>query len=381
MEQSCDVFVIGGGLVGWSAAYRLVRAGRTVAVVDRADAGQATAAGAGIISPGTGLRLAEVALPLSHAAVTHYPVLIEQLAEDGETETGYDTVGVLFVATSDAEMARLPEVQRFAERRLAAGTPHIGGVIAVDGDDARRLFPPLATIPGALYMPGAARVDGLLIRNAIQRAAQKRGVQHIPGSAEVVRADDRVSAIRVDGQEHPTASVLVAGGAWTNALAASLGVALPIYPQRGQILHLEVPGVNTAGWPIVDGFHDHYVLTFPTNRVVVGATREDAAGFDYRATAGGVLQELNEALRVAPGLAEATFKEIRVGFRPASPDKVPLLGRVPGIANAYVATGHGPSGLQLGPVSGAAVADLLAGNQPELDLSPFAPERFQNSGS
>ncbi len=381
VEHNGDIIVIGGGLVGWSAAYRLARAGHAVTVVDRADDGQATAAGAGIISPGTNIRLTEAALPLSHAAVAHYPVLIDQLAADGETETGYGTIGILFVATSDVELAQLPEVKEFAENRLAAGTRNIGEVIPLDGHGARELFPVLADIPGALYMPGAARINGRLIRGALQRAALKRGARFIQGSADLVRKGDRVSSVRVDGQEHVADQVLIAGGAWTNALSESLGIPLPIYPQRGQILHLDMPGVTTAKWPIIQGFDDHYLLTFPTNRVVVGATREDDSGFDYRITAGGVHQELSEALRVAPGLAEATLQEIRVGFRPASPDKIPVLGRVPGIENAYVATGHGPSGLQLGPVSGAAVADLLQGKQPEIDLHAFAPERFQNTGS
>ncbi len=92
----------------------------------------------------------------------------------------------------------------------------------------------------------------------------------------------------------------------------------------------------------------------------------------------GPLHEvLSEALRMAPGLAGATLPEMRVGLRPASPDGLPLLGRAPGFEQVFLAAGHGPSGLQLGPYSGAVVADLLRGLPPLLDLTPFAPERFQ----
>jgi D-amino-acid dehydrogenase len=99
-------------------------------------------------------------------------------------------------------------------------------------------------------------------------------------------------------------------------------------------------------------------------------------------TAGGVREALDEALRVAPGLADATLQEVRIGLRPASPDGLPLLGRIPGSARLYVATGHGASGLQLGPYSGALVADLALGQSSAtdlgvgLDLTPFAPGRF-----
>ncbi|HET9979027.1 MAG TPA: FAD-dependent oxidoreductase, partial [Ktedonobacterales bacterium] len=147
-------------------------------------------------------------------------------------------------------------------------------------------------------------------------------------------------------------------------------------------LHLRLPGRETARWPIVVGFHSHYILTFPQDRVVVGATRESDAGFDARMTAGGVCEALDEALRVAPGLADATLEEVRVGLRPASPDGLPLLGRIPGCEHIYVATGHGASGLQLGPYSGALVADLALGRSSapdlgvDLDVAPFAPDRF-----
>ena len=135
--------------------------------------------------------------------------------------------------------------------------------------------------------------------------------------------------------------------------------------------------MEAGRWPIVVGFHSHYLLSFPDGRVVAGATRKDQAGFDVRVTASGTREALGEALRVAPGLADFTLHEIRVGLRPATPDGLPILGRVPQMENVFIATGHGASGLQLGPYSGALVADLALGKKPELDLAPFAVERFQ----
>ena len=81
-----------------------------------------------------------------------------------------------------------------------------------------------------------------------------------------------------------------------------------------------------------------------------------------------------------PGLAGATVREVRVGLRPASVDDLPVLGALPGVPNVYVATGHGANGLLLGPVSGAAVTDLVLGRSLtlDLDLTPFSPARFQN---
>lgn len=372
-----DAIVIGGGLVGASAAYRLARARIRVTVVDRADPGQATAAGAGIICPATSLKAPPAFFPLACEAVGYYPRMLAELADDGERETGHETVGALFVATSDEEAARVPGVLSMIEQQRAAGMPNVGEVSRLDARGARELFPALREVHAAIFLSAAARVNGRSLRDALLRAAQKRGAAVIRGSAELVRDRDRVTGVNVDGRFVATGAVIIAGGAWSNTLGESLGLKLPVYPQRGQILHLDMPGTDTSRWPIVEGFHSHYVLAFPNHRVVAGATREDESGYDYRLTAGGVHEALSEALRLAPGLTRATLHEVRIGLRPASPDHLPILGRAPGVRNAYIATGHGPYGLQLGPYSGAAVADLIQGNPVAADLAPCAAERFQ----
>jgi len=373
-----DVVVIGGGIVGASAAYHLARSKLSVTLVDRADGGQATAAGAGIISPATSVKPPAAYFPLAFKAVEHYPTLLAHLAEDGETETGYEVAGALFVATSGAEAARLPAVQRLVEERRLAGVSHIGMVSRVGAAGARELFPALGHIEDAFHVAGAARVDGRLLRDALQRAARKHGAAILRGDAVLAR-DGEGAQVTVDGRVLPTDAVVIAGGAWSNRLAETLGVALPVYPQRGQILHLDMRETETGHWPIVLGFHAHYILTFPRHRVVAGATREDDAGYDDRVTAGGAHEALGEALRVAPGLASATLREVRAGLRPASPDNLPILGAAPGLRDVYLATGHGASGLQLGPYSGALVADLLQRKPLPLDLMPFAPGRFQTT--
>jgi D-amino-acid dehydrogenase len=373
------VVVVGGGLVGASAAYRVVRQGGEAILVDRGDRGQATAAGAGIISPGTGFPdAAGSLLDLVGVAVAWYPELLDQLAADGEPLTGYQVVGALHVATNEREQERLDDVLAEVLRRRERGFSHVGDAELVDARTARTRFPALGGVRAAIHLPGAARMDGRLLRDALHRALRRRGGTTMHGGAELLLDRDRERAVgvAVAGRTVTADAVVVAGGAWSAALADSLGVSLPVAPQRGQIAHLTLPGVATAGWPIVLGFHSHYLLTFAPNRVVAGATREHGAGYDHRVTAAGLHEVLGEALRVAPGLAAATVQEIRVGFRPASPDGKPVLGPAPGIRDLYFATGHGSYGLQVGPWSGAAVADLALGGTVPLDLAPFAADRF-----
>jgi D-amino-acid dehydrogenase len=373
-----DVIVIGGGLLGWSTAYQLVRDGRRVLVIDRGDPGQATAAGAGIISPSTSFASPEAFFGIGQAAVAYYPQLLAELAEDGATNTGYETVGELFVAGNAEEAARLPEALALILARRDRGMGNIGDARLIDPADAKALFPALADLPGAISIPEAARVNGRLLRDALKQAAERRGAKLIHGNATLTTDGDRASGVRINGATHAAGAVVIAGGAWSNALGATLGLSLPVEPQRGQILHMDVPGTDTSRWPIIIGYHSHYLLTFPANRVVAGATREHGSGYDVRLTAGGTHQVLSEALRVAPGLADATIAEWRIGLRPyCVADHLPIIGVAPGWENVYLATGHGPSGLQLGPVSGAAVADLIAGRSPRTDLTPFSAERFE----
>src|SRR5690606_27033766 len=118
-----------------------------------------------------------------------------------------------------------------------------------------------------------------------------------------------------------------------------------------------------------------YLLALPPDRVVLSGTREPWAGFDHRATVGGVLRVLSDAVALAPALGEATVAETRVGFRPASRDDLQLLGPVRALSGAVVATGLGAVGLTYGPYQGAVAARLALGEDPGSDLSMIRPDR------
>jgi D-amino-acid dehydrogenase len=371
-----EIVIVGGGLLGWSTAYRLAKSGRAVTVIDRDEPGAATLAGAGIIAPASSLSVGETYLTLAKVAVDYYHRLIPELAEDGETDTGYATPGLLFVARDEDEFARLPAARDLVAARKAAGIGNAGEIELIDGAAAKERFPALADLPGAVWLSGAARVNGRRLRAALQRAAERHGAEVLLGDARLVREGDRITAVQVGAQRLAPEIVVIAGGAWSNALGEAIGVSIPLYPQRGQIVHLDLPGVKTGDWPIISGFYTQYILTFPDNRVVAGATREHDSGYELRLTAGGIQSVLNEALRVAPGLENATIAEIRIGLRPFSPDGLPMLGNVSTLANVVLNTGHGPFGLTLGPVSGALIAGLVNGETPDIDLSPFRVERF-----
>lgn len=369
------VAVIGGGIVGASAAFHLARAGVETILVDRQDTGHATAAGAGIISPGASTRPPAAFFPLAQVSAGYYPTLVAALAEVGEADSRYDVVGELILARTDEELAALPALADLMDERRAGGMPNIGEVTQVDDRTARELFPALGTIKGALHVSGAARVDGDFMRKALLGAARHYNTRVQYGDAQLLVDGRRVTGVQLNGERIEVDAVIVAAGAWTNALLAPLDVSVAVEPQRGQILHITLPGSDTSRWPIIGGTGDQYMLTFGPNRVVSGATRETGSGFDVRMTVGGAKHILDHAMSVAPGLTLGTLHEIRIGLRPLSPDGLPYLGRVPSHDGIVLATGHGASGLMLGPWSGLAAAQLALGEPVPLDLTPFAIDR------
>lgn len=366
------VVVVGGGIVGASAAYHLAKGGTDTILVDRFDQGQATAAGAGIISAGSSQTTPVAVLDYAATAVPFYQLLIDELAEVGQTQTGYDTVGEMICARNDEEFAQLQPLLGFYQERFRYQN---GAVEFIDGQQARALFPALGEIPGAIHIPDVARVDGASMRDALLAGARHHGATRRSGDASLMLESGSATGVTVDGERITADAVIIAGGAWTNALLKPLGVSIDVAPQRGQILHLTMPGADTSRWPIIQKPSDQYILTFGPDRVVVGATREFDSGFDYRLTVGGTRSVLDEALSIAPGLAAGSIKEWRIGFRPYSKDGLPWLGSVSGAKNVVVATGLGPSGLTLGPYSGMVAAQLATGSVPDVDLASFSISR------
>jgi len=348
-----DAVVVGGGLAGLCVAYHLAAEGVTTALVDRADAGRATDAGAGILSPATAGVAAELALPCGE----YYAELAPQLGHD----VGYGRCGLVSVALADWDVEMFEALLASAQGR--------GGVSEIEPEEARRLFPALGTVTRALWNPTACRVDGRVFSGAVRRAAVASGLEVVEGSVGRVAP----GSVTTDEDTLSCGAVVIAGGAWSAATGRQLGVELPVTPERGQIVHL-ASGVDTSAWPILSPVMGDYFVPWPDGRVVTGATREAGAGFAALPTVSGLRQIVNEVARVAPGLVDATIVDIRVGLRPASGDGRAILGEV--VPGVFVATGYGADGLLLSPWCGREVASWVRGATPPAWMSPYLVSRF-----
>ena len=361
------IVIVGTGVLGASAAFHLARAGAQVTAIDAHLDGRATAAGAGIICPWVSGAEDQAFYRLYACGGEYYPDLIEALAEASEIDLGYRRAGAMLVSGDPRELAW---IERTTRRRQVAA---MGEVTRFSAREAQAVFPPLREGLGGVHVAGGARVDGRRLAAALLRAAETRGASILPGDAALAVEAGRVVGVDAGAERIPADRVILTAGAWADRVLRPFGLGLPIEPQRGQIVHLRLEGVETEDWPVILPPGSHYIVPFDGGRIVAGATRETGAGFDYRVTASGQAEVLSEALRIAPGLAEATMIETRVGFRPVSTGVRPMLGWVPGIQGLAVGNGLGAAGLTIGPFAGRLLADLVTGQPGSMDLAPFDP--------
>lgn len=363
------IVIVGSGIVGVSAAYHL--AGQAdVTVIDRKEPGRATDAAAGIVCPWIAQRRNKAWYALAKGGAAYYPTIVEALERAGETDTGYRKVGTL--ALHEANKLNQME-ERTTLRREDA--PEIGALTRLTAAEARELFPPLSDEYDALLVSGGARVDGSRFRGALERVATARGVTFLNGSARLVQEGGHTQ-VWCDDQLLEADEVILACGAWLPELLAPLGYTVHVDGEKAQLVHVRLPNEETERWPVAMPPRRRYLLGFEEGRVVIGSTHEKEKAFNVRPTAIGIHEILTKGLESAPGLAEAEYLETRVGFRPVTPNSIPILGRLPGDERVVVANGLGSSGLTVGPFIGKVLADLVMTDTAEIDLSLYPIDTF-----
>jgi glycine oxidase len=365
-----DVLIVGGGVIGASIAYHLAERGTRVVVLERGrNGGHASLASAGLLHPIMEPGVTPALRDLTAASDALFPALVARLRDLTGIDPQYQTNGWLRVALEQRQVGALEAQANEKARRDY-------DLRMVSGEEARALEPALSPdVVAALHLPRGAQVYvPALLAAYLHAAARLGGTVRLGVEVEALCLDGRraVGVRTTDGETILAGHTILAGGAWTPRLAADLGLILPVFPMRGQILALHAvpaplrqvvfgPGIYLA--PKVDG------------SLVAGATYEDA-GFDDRLTASGLSTLLAAAQRTAPVLAGATFRQAWVGLRPASRDGLPILGPVPGWEGVSVATGHTAEGVSLSPITGVIMAALIHGEPPDPSLAPFRPERF-----
>jgi len=352
--------VVGGGLVGLSAAFHLRRAdpGLSVTVLERRRVGAAASGASAAGVRAMGREPAERALVLE--SLRRWPELEREL----EAATGYRRGGGLRVALDDGEWAGAPAA--VAEQR-ASGVP----VELVDGPAAQRLAPGLSPdCPGGIHCPIDGQADAMATVSAFATAARRLGarVEEGVGAAALETASGRITAVvREDGGREACDLAIVAAGAWSGTLLAGLGVRIPLQaralqmlltdpapPRLSSVLSRFAGGLSlkqlTDGAYLIGGGWPALILDEAANRWEV---REDSAR-----------GSLEVARAVYPPLAGCVVAERWAGIEAFTPDELPVLGPVPGTDGLLVAAGFSGHGFALAPVVGDVLARLGVGREP-----------------
>ena len=374
-QQSFDVAVIGGGVIGLAVAWRAQQRGLRTVVLERgALACGATHVAAGMLAPISEARTGERALlELSRASADRYPAFVEDLAAASGRDPGYHACGTLLVARDRDEAEAL---ERELAEREALGLP----VERLRASEARRREPALApTLRLALAISDDHAVDPRALAGALASAVERAGGvlrEHADVAGIALAADGaRVEGVELAGGERIDAEqVVIAAGAWAGALDGLPAHArVPLRPVKGQILRLRDP----AGPGLlrrVLRMQPGYLVPRGDGRYVLGATMEEQ-GFDTSATAGGIFELLRDAIELVPGVSELAIEELAAGLRPATPDNAPVLG-AGALAGLHWAAGHFRHGILLAPITAELLAASLSGEQPAALAAPFAPGRF-----
>ncbi|OQP85862.1 amino acid dehydrogenase [Rhizobium rhizosphaerae] len=413
-----DCLVLGGGIVGVSAALHLQARGRAVALIDRTQPGTGTSYGnAGLIERSSvvpyafprklsalfayGLNrrsdvrydpkfLARIApfllrywrasapapleasaaalLPLIEASITEHQALSAQAGAEALMRPG----GWISVYKSEKGFA--------AAAREGEGFRTSHGLTVDILDRAAFLALEPAFVSGAERIAGAVHWrdpltvdDPLALTTAYATLFRDRGGRIIKGQAESLRPDG--AGLRVETEEGPVTAreVVIALGPQSAALVSRFGLSVPMAVKRGYHRHYAQAEGALPGRPVVD--EDAGYVLAPMRQGLRLTTGIEFAAADSPANP-AQLQACEVAARGLLPLGAPVEAAPWMGLRPCLPDMKPLIGPVPGQPGLWCDFGHAHHGLTLGPASGRLLAELITGETPFADPAPFAPARF-----
>lgn len=407
--------VIGAGVIGLASAYELLKLGRDVTVIDRGAPGQACSAGnAGWIVPSMSAPIPApglVTTSLRWMLKRDSPLYIKPRLDPAFTAwlwrfwrncrqapyaSGLDAVmalsretlslfdawrseglvfemqqnGLLFVGLSQAAIAHAAhEVNLLSPYGYAPVEP-------LDTTAMRALEPGLSPrVAGGFLLPDERSVRPEQLTSALALAIARLGGRIIPATAVTGAriVANEVRAIQTADGALDCDATLIASGAWSGDVARLFGATLPVEAGKGYSITVE-----TAQPPV-------------TRPIDLIESKVACTPFEGAFRLAGTMELSGQNLRIEPTrvaairrAGDATFaawhgggrEQVWVGMRPLTPDGLPLIGPLPRLSNAFVATGHAMLGITLAPATARAVAGLMCDTPSELSLQAFNPSRF-----
>jgi glycine/D-amino acid oxidase-like deaminating enzyme len=360
-----DAIVVGAGVVGAAVADALSVEGIRVTVVD------ASFAGGGTTAAGMGHIVVMDDSEEQFALTSYSRRLLDEIRGDVSAQAEYERCGTLWVAEDDEQLEIVHAKQEFYAGR---------GVRAeiLDAAALREAEPNLRPLAGALRVPDDGVVYPPALARVLLERARARGC--------VIRTNERVermeaNAVVVNGERKSADIIVNAAG----AAAPLLTPGLPIVPRKGHL-------VITDRYP---GFCRHQLVELGylksahtmnaasvafnlqprrTGQVLIGSSRE-LVGWDASINRSIVRQMIERALQFVPALSKLSAIRTWTGFRPTTPDKLPLIGAWEPQRGVWIAAGHEGLGITTALATGRLLADLVVGKTPVLEAAAFSPMR------
>ncbi len=354
-----EIVIVGGGVMGLLSALVLAQAHCKVTILEKnSGALEASWAGGGIVSPMYPWRYPPAVTALSQLAQAEYPRLAQQLWAITGIDVELNACGMLMLEAKDKRDA-LVWAKQYQQQ-----------ISELQATEIRQLSPLLADFDSGLWLPHIANVRNPRLLRALVQAVEALGVRYIK-QADVLRwhtKHDCMAALETsDGKKYQADAFVVTAGAWTGQLLASLAIAMPVKPIKGQMILYKLPTQQLAHIVLHQG---HYLIPRQDGHILCGSTVEDT-GFDKQTTDEALQLLTQSAKRILPLLANYTPIGHWSGLRPASPNGIPFIGRVPQFANVWVNAGQFRNGLVLAPASAQLLADLILQRQPCINPEPY----------
>ncbi|MBZ5644336.1 MAG: glycine oxidase ThiO [Acidobacteriia bacterium] len=369
--STCDVLIVGGGIIGTSVALELSQRKLSVAVVDRQEfLLEASWAAAGMLSPAPDCPAAIPLVPLGRASLALYARYVADIEEASGLRTGYRAGGAIeTLCHGDAERELSTLVALHHGLGLACE--------ALPLDEALEMEPALGRdVRAAALLPDECTVNTRRLTAALLAAAENSGVTLLPGVEAIALAGEgnRSTGVKTSvGKTLSAGHVVFAAGCWTSRIPEVARYA-PTVPVRGQMAALV-----HAGRPIRRVLRSERGYIVPRDfgspqMLVVGSTLENA-GYEKGVTSGGMEKIFSGVNELVPELARAEITETWSGLRPGTPDQLPILGPTD-MEGLLLATGHYRNGILLAPVTAKLIAEWITEGRTSIGWEEFSPLRF-----
>jgi D-hydroxyproline dehydrogenase subunit beta len=392
-----EVVVVGAGVVGTATAYELALRGAQVTVLEREHPAWG-ASGRNVGYLWTHTRADGPQLELALAGRRRYDELVEEIDDFEFRPSG----GMIYFFEHQSTL-----FPAFVANRQKAGLP----MELLDGDQARERCPVLPDdIGGATWNPVDAHVNPEMVVRSLVSASERLGVRFVNGSGvtELAVSGGRCEGVRTEDGIVSADVTVVAAGSWAPTLVEPAGLPLPIEAMRLQTIETEPmelrwdpilygpTGVKQyALTKDLDGY-DEDDFTHPLERALPGtellecaAQRKDGrvliglsmdfVGLDDRPTVGGLGLSLGVLGDHLPAIRDLPVHRVWGGLLPQTPDALPVLDTHTGVDGLAIAAGH-VFGQAAGPISGKLMAQMITGEAPEIDMTPFRYEREAIAG-